>query len=181
MCADGLVLASIKYWASSVLAASGHLGGFKSVFSAMGCGDKVATYHIASCTVRPIFTGPTAGLNATPALGCAAFPRSPACPEHVWWAEQVFIAVSVMRKPRGKETVECSKGRPTLSLPIPVPDVGQMGMLCVRGFLCLECLHHTRGRCGPGHAACAQTMGYMADSEENAELTMQDGTSCAAT
>lgn len=22
-------------------------------------------------------------------------------------------------------------------LPIPVPDVGQMGMLCVRGFLCV--------------------------------------------
>lgn len=33
---------------------------------------------------------------------------------------------------------------------------------------------------GTGHAECAQTMGYMADSEEDAELTMQDGTSCAA-
>jgi len=41
-------------------------------------------------------------------------------------------------------------------------------------------LHHTGGRCGAGHAECAQTMGYMADSEENAKLTMQDGTSCAA-
>jgi hypothetical protein len=87
------------------LACVGHLGGFKSVFSMMGCGSKVATYHIASCTVRPIFTGPPAGLNATPALGCAPFPRSPACPEHVWWAEQMFIAVSVIRKPRGKEAV----------------------------------------------------------------------------
>lgn len=31
-----------------------------------------------------------------------------------------------------------------------------------------------------GHAECAQIMGDMADGEENAELTRQDGTSCAA-
>lgn len=184
MCVDGLVLASIKSVEYLVcrehLAYVGHVGGFKSVFLAMGCGSKVATYHIASCTIRSIFTGPMAGLNATPTLGCASFPGSPACPEHVWWAQQVFIAVSVIRKPRGKEDCSVLKRPPTFSLPIPVPDVEQMGMLSMRGFLCLECLHHTGGRCGAGHAECEQTMGYVADSEENAKLTMQDGTSCAA-
>lgn len=70
--------------------------------SGLWVGSEAGTYHITSCTVGPIFTGPTAGLNATPALGRAPLPRSPACPEHVWWAEQMFIAVSVRRKSKGK-------------------------------------------------------------------------------
>lgn len=79
-------------------------GGFKSGFphSGLWIGSEAVTYHITSCAVRPILTGPTTGLNATPALGRAPLPRSPACPEHVRWAEQMFIAVSVRRKPRGK-------------------------------------------------------------------------------
>lgn len=70
--------------------------------SGLWIGSEAVTYHITSCAVRPILTGPTTGLNATPALGRAPLPRSPACPEHVRWAEQMFIAVSVRRKPRGK-------------------------------------------------------------------------------
>lgn len=61
-----------------------------------------------------------------------------------------------------------------MSLPIPVPDVGQMGMLCMSGVFAPY-----RRRKDAGHAECAQSMGYTSDSEENAEITRQDGTSCA--
>ena len=66
-----------------------------------GNGDD-STHHITACTVRPILAGPAANLNTTPTLGCALFPRTPACPEHMWGAQQMLIAVSVMRKPGGK-------------------------------------------------------------------------------
>lgn len=70
--------------------------------SGLWVGSEAGTYHVTSCTVGPVFTGPPTGLNATPALCRAPLPRSPACPEDVRWAEQMFIAVSVRRKPRGK-------------------------------------------------------------------------------
>ena len=60
------------------------------------------THHIAAGTVRPVLAGSAASLNAAPALRGAPFPGTPAGPEHVGGAQQMLIAVSVMREARGK-------------------------------------------------------------------------------
>jgi hypothetical protein len=140
--------------------------------------EEKPTHHTAACTVRPILTSPAASLNATPTLGCAAFPRPPSCPEHVWWAEQVLIAISVMRKPRGKKIL-VSREAIGLSTLHPWPDVGYMGMLCMVGLVVFGVVSPYRRQMW-WWPCCVCTMGCMADNEENAELTMQDGSSCAA-
>lgn len=115
--------------------------------SGLWIGSEVVTYHITSCTVRPILTGPTTGLNATPALGRAPLPRSPACPEHVRWAEQMFIAVSVRRKPRGKGGCLVPQKATRHVASQPCAGCRTDGhALCEGLALCLECLHHTGGR-----------------------------------
>lgn len=68
-----------------------------------GLGMRRATHHTTARTVRTILAGSAASLNAASTLCCAPFPGTPACPEHVWGAQQMLIAVSVMRKPRGKK------------------------------------------------------------------------------
>lgn len=102
-------------------------------------GDEDSTHHVAAGTVGSILTSPAASLDATPALGCAPLPRTPARPEHVRGAQQVLIAVSVKEKPRGKgNCLRVQRKAPGLPGSVPAPDVGHMGMLSVEGLLCLK-------------------------------------------
>lgn len=95
---------------------------------------KVRTHHITACAVRSILAGPAASLNAAPTLGCAPFPGTPACPEHVRGTQQVFVAVSVMGKPRGKGSRSGQYEATDLSTVCPCTDVEHMGMLRVEGL-----------------------------------------------
>lgn len=55
-------------------------------------------YHAAARTVRTIFTRPAPCLDPSSTLSRAALPRPPACPKHMWRAQQMLIAVPGRRE-----------------------------------------------------------------------------------
>ena len=101
-----------------------------------GLGMRRTTHHTTARTVRTILAGSAASLNVASTLRWAPFPGTPACPEHVWGAQQMLIAVSVMRKPRGKSKGLVEREATGFPLSGPARDVEPMGMLRVRGVSC---------------------------------------------
>ena len=99
-------------------------------------GDR--THHIAARAVRSVLAGPAASLNAAPALGCAPFPRTPACPEHVWGAQQMLIAVSVGGKPRGEGNRSVQPEATGLSAVRPCTGVSDTWACSAWGGFCVR-------------------------------------------